>query len=184
MPVVSNYKWLEPRHMVNVCERWAQDRTDGLQSAFFNGVGYESWENVWGIWNQITPRDAARLRRISLDLPCRAQAAWQARSGNRTCATLQENIYASLFPSSAQALWLLVNRGRQDIRGQQLAVPHRSGARYYDLWHGVELEPSDVRGQRASELRNRGARLRSGAWPTSRRSAAAESRSCSAEPRN
>ena len=65
VPVVSRYKWVEPRHMVNVCERWARDRTDGLQSAFFNGVGYESWENVWGIWNQLTPRDAEALRRIA-----------------------------------------------------------------------------------------------------------------------
>ena len=51
--------------MVNVCDRWARDKTDDLQSAFFNGVGYESWENVWGIWNGITPRDAEALRRIS-----------------------------------------------------------------------------------------------------------------------
>jgi hypothetical protein len=42
IPVVSKYKWIEPRHMVNVCERWAKNRTDGLQSAFFNGVGYET----------------------------------------------------------------------------------------------------------------------------------------------
>ena len=66
VPVVSRYKWLEGRHMVNVCERWAHDRTDGLQSAFFNGAGYESWENVWGIWNQLTPRDAEALRRVAL----------------------------------------------------------------------------------------------------------------------
>ena len=66
VPVVSKYKWIEPRHMVNVCERWAQNRTDGLQAAFFNGVGYESWENVWGIWNQLTPRDAEALRRIAM----------------------------------------------------------------------------------------------------------------------
>ena len=65
VPVVSKYKWLEPRHMVNISERWARDRTNGLQSAFFNGVGYESWENVWGIWNQFTPRDAEALRRIA-----------------------------------------------------------------------------------------------------------------------
>ena len=56
IPVVSKYKWIEPRHMVNISERWARDRTDGLQSAYFNGVGYESWENVWGIWNGFTPR--------------------------------------------------------------------------------------------------------------------------------
>ena len=41
--------------MVNVCDRWNRDKTDNLQYAFFNGVGYESWENIWGIWNQITP---------------------------------------------------------------------------------------------------------------------------------
>ena len=26
-----------------------------LQYAFFNGVGMETWENIWGIWNGITP---------------------------------------------------------------------------------------------------------------------------------
>ena len=41
------------------------DQTDDLQYAFFNGVGYESWENIWGIWNQLTPRDAEALRRIA-----------------------------------------------------------------------------------------------------------------------
>jgi iron(II)-dependent oxidoreductase len=141
VPVVSKYKWLEPRHMVNVCERWAQDRTDGLQSAFFNGVGYESWENVWGIWNQITPRDAAALRRISLifrTFPALLVSPhWEPH-----VATLQESVYASMFPGESRTLWLFVNRGRQDAGGHQLAVRHRAGVRYYDLWHGVELQPN------------------------------------------
>ena len=51
--------------MINVCDRWARDKTDNLQAAFFNGVGYESWENIWGIWNQITQRDAEALRRVA-----------------------------------------------------------------------------------------------------------------------
>ena len=42
--------------MTHICERWAQTRTDGLQYAFFNGAGYESWENIWGMWNGFTPR--------------------------------------------------------------------------------------------------------------------------------
>jgi iron(II)-dependent oxidoreductase len=139
-PVVSKYKWLEPRHMVNVCERWAQDRTDGLQSAFFNGVGYESWENVWGIWNQITQRDAAALRRISLidrSLPnLLTSPQWEPH-----VATLHESVYASTFPGKTQTLWLLVNRGRHDADGRQLTVPKGTKAHYYDLWNGVELRP-------------------------------------------
>jgi iron(II)-dependent oxidoreductase len=55
---------------------------------------------------------------------------------------LQETVYASIFPGKSRTLWLFVNRGRQDAGGDQLAVPHRAGARYYDLWHGVELQPN------------------------------------------
>lgn len=40
VPSLSHHKWLEPRHMVHIVTRWAQDRTDDLQHAFFNGTGY------------------------------------------------------------------------------------------------------------------------------------------------
>jgi len=42
-PSISRYKWLEPRHMVHISDRWAHDHIDDLQSAFFNGAGFESW---------------------------------------------------------------------------------------------------------------------------------------------
>ena len=74
-PAVSKQKWLEPRHMINICDRWARDQTDDLQYAFFNGIGYESWENIWGIWNQITPRDAEALRRVAA-IERRFAATW------------------------------------------------------------------------------------------------------------
>jgi len=147
-PVVSKYKWLEPRHMVNVCERWAQDRTDGLQSAFFNGIGYESWENIWGIWNQITPRDAAALRRISLIFRTVPELLtsphWEPHVD-----TLQDAVFASKFPGKTQTLWLFVNRGQQDLPSRQLAVPNDVKARYYDLWNGVELHP-EISGEKAA----------------------------------
>jgi hypothetical protein len=38
---------------------------DDLQFAFFNGDGWESWENVWGIWNGLTPRDGEATRRMA-----------------------------------------------------------------------------------------------------------------------
>ena len=50
-PAVSSYKFVENRHLVHISERWAGgagSRMDGIQHAFFNGVGYETWEN--GAW--------------------------------------------------------------------------------------------------------------------------------------
>jgi formylglycine-generating enzyme required for sulfatase activity len=145
VPLVSRYKWLESRHMVNLCERWARDRSDQLQQAFFNGVGYESWENVWGIWNGITPRDAQALRRIALieraSSALLASPDWQPH-----VATEQAEVYASLFPREGQRLWTLINRSGNALDGIQLAVAATPGERYYDLWNGVELLP-----QRAGE---------------------------------
>ena len=65
VPAVDRWKYLEHRHLTHVCERWATDRHDGLQAAFFNGCGYESWENVWGTWNSISARDGEAIRRVS-----------------------------------------------------------------------------------------------------------------------
>jgi len=150
VPVVSLYKWVEPRHMVNVCERWAKNRTDGLQAAFFNGVGYETWENVWGIWNQLTPRDAETVRRIALIergvSELLASPDWQPH-----VSTLQRanGVYASRFTGPQQTLWLLVNRNKREMSGAQLRVPATTTMRYYDLWHGLELKPQ-IMGQVAT----------------------------------
>jgi iron(II)-dependent oxidoreductase len=40
IPSISKLKWLETRHMVNVCRRWGRDKTDDLHYAYFNGVGF------------------------------------------------------------------------------------------------------------------------------------------------
>ena len=148
VPVVSKYKWLEPRHMVNVCERWAKDRTDGLQSAFFNGVGYESWENVWGIWNQFTPRDAESLRRIAA-IERAVPELLVSPDWEPHVPTLQAGVYASRFPGPQQAVWLLVNRTQHEVTGPQLKVSTRPVTRYFDLWRGVELHPK-VEGETAT----------------------------------
>jgi len=65
IPTVRRYKCLETRHIGYISDRWAHNHLDDLQFALFNGVGFESWENVWGIWNQITARDSEAVRRIA-----------------------------------------------------------------------------------------------------------------------
>jgi formylglycine-generating enzyme required for sulfatase activity len=138
--MVSKLKWLEPRHMINVCDRWARDKTDNLQAAFFNGVGYESWENIWGIWNQITPRDAEALRRVAR-IERQFADLLVSRDWEPHTPTLQYGVFASRFPGQGRTLWTLVNRNEYDVAGEQIEIPHPEGARYYDLWSGTELTP-------------------------------------------
>ncbi|MCX6630762.1 MAG: hypothetical protein NTW28_24365 [Candidatus Solibacter sp.] len=100
VPTVSRFKWLETRHMVNICRRWARDKTDDLQHAFFNGVGYESWENIWGIWNQIPDRHAEALRRIS-KIERKFAGALISPGWEPHTPVLQPFVYASKFPSTS-----------------------------------------------------------------------------------
>ncbi|MEI8198370.1 MAG: SUMF1/EgtB/PvdO family nonheme iron enzyme, partial [Phycisphaerae bacterium] len=140
IPNVSKYKWLEPRHMVNVCNRWQRDRMLDIQSAFFNGTGYESWESVWCIWNGITPRDGEALRRVATIERAFADLLISKEWEPHT-PTLQKGIFASRFPGAKQTLWTIINRFPYQIEGPQLRVHNSPGVRYFDLWHGVELKP-------------------------------------------
>ena len=139
-PRVDRYKWLEPRHMVNISDRWSRDKTDDLQFAFFNGVGWESWENIWGIWNGITPRDAEATRRVAAIersfAPFLTSQNWEPFS-----PMLRFGVFASRWPRGDDTLWTIVNRNEYNLSGPQMELPVSAGMRYFDLYHGVELTP-------------------------------------------
>jgi iron(II)-dependent oxidoreductase len=140
IPPVAKWKWLEPRHMINYENRWGRDRNHDLQYIFFNGIGYNAWENVWGIWNQLTPRDAETLRRIAM-IQRRFASAMVSMDWRPYERTLQAGVFASRFPTDSYTLWTLVNRNEYAVTGEQIALPHRDGAQYYDAWHGIPLQP-------------------------------------------
>ncbi|HXM08331.1 MAG TPA: formylglycine-generating enzyme family protein [Terriglobales bacterium] len=139
-PLVDKYKWLEPRHMVNISDRWNRDKTSDLQFAFFNGVGWESWENIWGIWNGITPRDAEATRRVATIeravAPFLVSTEWEPDT-----PMLRYGVFASRWPLHQQTLWTIVNRNEYDADGQQIELEPEEGMRYFDLYHGIELRP-------------------------------------------
>lgn len=138
VPSVAKFKWLEPRHMINYENRWGRDRNNDFQYIFFNGVGYNAWENIWGIWNQLTPRDAETLRRISAIqrefAPLMVSMDWRPY-----VPTLQADVFASRFPKDGLCVWTLVNRNEYTVAGEQLSVAHVEGTRYFDLWNGQPL---------------------------------------------
>jgi formylglycine-generating enzyme required for sulfatase activity len=132
--------------MVHLVHRWMHDRTDQLQSAFLNGIGYQAWENVWGQWNGITPRDAEALRRIhaiyAADGPYLASEGWEPFAD-----TQHFGVFASRWPGKDGTLWTLVNRNGYAADGAQLAIDDLPGAHFYDLWNAKELMPERKAGK-------------------------------------
>ncbi len=139
-PSVDKYKWLETRHMVNISNRWNRDKTDDLQFAFFNGVDWESWENIWGIWNGITPHDGEVTRRVATIergiAPFLVSEDWEPMS-----PMLHYGVYTSVWPLGREAVWTIVNRNEYDVEGDQIEVAAKDNVRYIDLYHGLELKP-------------------------------------------
>jgi len=141
VPTVDKYRWLEPRHQVNISDRWNHDKTDDLHFAFFNGEGWESWENVWGIWNGITPRDGEATRQVAAIE--RAVAPFLVSQGWEPFYVMNRyGVFASRWPLEDQTVWTIVNRNEYDVEGRQMTVPYKQGMRYFDLYHGAELEPA------------------------------------------
>jgi formylglycine-generating enzyme required for sulfatase activity len=140
IPTVIKLKWVEPRHIVQIENRWSRERWSDLQHAFFNGIGYVAWENVFGFVNRLTDRDAATLRRVAMIqrrfAPLLVTDDWVPYD-----RTLQAGVFASRFPGAGRTLWTLINRQEYGVAGEQIAVDHIEGAAYYDLWNGQAIKP-------------------------------------------
>ena len=139
-PGVSIYKWLEPRHQVFETNRWQIDKTNDLQYAFFNGVGYNAWENIWGIWNQIPKRYEQAIRRIS-KIYRQFPGIWNSAEWEPGIPCVNPGVFASKFPGLDQTIFTIINRDSVEKQGVQLRLPFIDDMRYFDLWHGHEIFP-------------------------------------------
>jgi formylglycine-generating enzyme required for sulfatase activity len=140
VPGVDRFRWLEPRHMVNISDRWNRTKTDDLQYAFFNGEGWESWENIWGIWNGITPRDGEATRRMAT-IERGTASFLTSKDWEPFYSMHRYGVYASRWPVGDETVWMIVNRNEYNVDGRQMSVTRQEGAHYFDLYHGVELKP-------------------------------------------
>lgn len=140
VPTVDRYRWLNPEHQVNISDRWNRSKTDDLQFAFFNGEGWESWENVWGIWNGITPRGGEAARRVGA-MEREVAPFFESQDWQPFYPMEQYGVFASRWPLGGRTLWTIVNRNEYDVSSEQMTVPAEDGMRYFDLYHGVELKP-------------------------------------------
>lgn len=140
IPSISKRKWIEPRHMVHVCDRWAHNHTNNLQFAFFNGAGFETWENIWSIYNEMTPRAVQTVKVISAlyknFYKLLTGPNWQPHY-----PMLNYGVYSSKWSDSASTLWTIVNRNDFAVEGDQLKIPFKDGVTFFDVWHGKKLIP-------------------------------------------
>lgn len=141
---VSLPKWFEPRFTVHVNDRWSKSKIAMLQAAFFNGTGLESWENIWGTWNQLTDRDDQAIRSVA-SIERKFPDLLVSQKWEPYTPTINSSqVYASKWPSetNSQIIWTIVNIGTTQVNGYQISVPYQAGVEYYDLWHGVKLNPT------------------------------------------
>ncbi len=150
-PLISAYRIIEPRHMVQIVERFAENRTNGLHHAFFNGIGYETWENIWNMFNLITPRDGEAIRRIRAILLELAETISSDTTKWRPYpppAQVLEGVFVSQFdnPAMFRNAYLVVNRRARNHRGTEEAffVECDPGDRVYDMYRGHELTPYEL----------------------------------------
>ncbi|KAH8065736.1 protein serine/threonine phosphatase [Aureococcus anophagefferens] len=103
-PPVDRWKWLDRRRLTHVCNRWAKDHADDLQFAWFNADGFEAWENVWGVWNGLTPRDAGAAPVATMLRFFGARNLTWASGWVPHAPVGGAGVYASLWPTATEAL--------------------------------------------------------------------------------
>src|SRR5258708_16345359 len=106
VPAVAKLKWLEPRHMINIENRWARDRTDDFHYMWFNGIGYVAWENVWGVWNGLTPR-AGETRPRRATVLRRFPDHFVAMHWEPYAHALHQGVFAGPFTTRDSTLWTI-----------------------------------------------------------------------------
>jgi len=155
-PLIAAYKAVTfGKHLTHLCERWADNHIDGIQQAFFNGIGFESWENVWGLWNGLTERDAEALRRVSAllhEFSRLVQHPGLFWPHFPIVQDLESAIYASMFTGDrpedvvdSERLWLLVNRDTEQGQHSLIKLPcdnmlgGPSEVKLFDVYSGKQI---------------------------------------------
>eukprot|EP01119_Soliformovum_irregulare_P015641 TRINITY_DN4426_c0_g1_i3.p1 TRINITY_DN4426_c0_g1~~TRINITY_DN4426_c0_g1_i3.p1 ORF type:complete len:306 (+),score=105.62 TRINITY_DN4426_c0_g1_i3:3-920(+) len=91
----------------------------------------------------MTPRDSEATRRVASILRFTKEKEFlTSPDWQPFYDTMQPNLYASYFPRGDEGVWTIINSSPKPISGNILIAP--IGRYYYDLYHGVRLEPTQV----------------------------------------
>ena len=62
--------------------------------------------------------------------------------------TLMSNVYANKFPGKNRTVWTFYNAAPVSRTGTVIAIPHKDGAVYRDIWNDTIITP-EIRGKTA-----------------------------------
>lgn len=132
-----------------------------IQICWFNGLGYETWENVWGTWNGLIERSAEAIRRVGMMLRFFGHRAenffaspdWIPFTAEG--AQMEQGVFVSAFPRGKETVYTFINWNENSdgtiSKGVQL-MPAAKAAHYYDCYNGVELTPDVKTGALAFDI--------------------------------
>eukprot|EP00435_Cladocopium_sp_Y103_P072465 s172_g40.t1 len=89
------------------------------QTAYFNAIGYTAWENIFGIWNGINPRDGELLKRSMMILRhfhsflSDPAVSWLPFYPVKKLTPAGEHVYVSKFVGADKELFLIINTGTE-----------------------------------------------------------------------
>lgn len=147
VPLVSLQKWIVRRSMPHVCGRWSTQRSQEILTAYFNAIGYTAWENIFGIWNGINPRDGELLKRSMMILRhfhsflSDPAVSWLPFYPVKKLTPAGEHVYVSKFVGADKELFLIINTGTETAGTQDWAlnVPQSEHFSFYDMYHGEDV---------------------------------------------
>ena len=139
---VPSFKTFE----IITCDQPLGTNVAAVERVFFSGEG---------IWLEGTPNDwfsdEVRATIAKTHAILRAhRGAFTADDVWPLAPTLRGGVYANRFGPAAggrEVVWTLCNANPRTLRGEVIAVPHREGATYRDLWHDRPVEARVEGGQ-------------------------------------
>ena len=158
VPTVDRYRWLEPRHQVNIQGRWNRDKTDDLQFAFLQ------WRRLGELGKRVghmERRDPSRRRSDAAHGDDRARGgAVLASTGWEPFFPMRRyGVFASRWPLEDRTVWTIVNRNEYDV---DWAADVGPGGRRRALFRSVSRRGTDSRSvrekRRVLSISNGGAR--------------------------
>lgn len=134
---------LDSRWMSMGSARGSWNYTKNLHLMFFNGVGFNAWENLWGDFHKMVPHDGELCRRSATILRYFGNQGYLiSKDWMPFAEEIKSDIaYGTKFPGKDGILFLLVNMvGREAHATVIVNVPY--SATYYDCYHGKKLTNS------------------------------------------